>query len=96
VKLWSISSSNIIDKKLKKFKSDASIINGYKRAILDLVSSDDPRTIGKIKHGKYKYCYAFNVTKSHRLLYRVLFEENVVQLIDLDDHKTLFGRDNRS
>ena len=36
-----------------------------------------------------------HITKSHSLVYRVFMTEKVIQLIDLDDHKNLYGRDNR-
>ena len=87
---------NKIDKKLKKFKSDKSIIDGYFRALDDLKDATDPTTIGERKHGKYKFCFAIHVTKNHSLIYLYLPGKDLVQLIDLDDHKTLFGRDNRA
>lgn len=94
--MWKISvTDDTIDKKLKKFRSDKQIVDGYKRAILDLANSADPRSRGERKHGIYKYCYAYAITKSHRLIYRVFYEQKIIQLIDLDDHKVLFGRDNR-
>jgi len=95
--LWEITSvDNTIDKKLSKFGSDKIIIKNYKQAIIDLTNSEDPTKLGDRKHGRFKYCYGYNITKSIRLLYRVFFKEKVIQLIDLDDHKNLFGRDNRS
>jgi len=90
------SRDNVIDKKLKKFKSDKSIIDGFFRALEDLKNVPDPTTIGERKHGKYKYCFAIHITKSHSLIYLYMREKDLVQLIDLDDHKTLFGRDNRT
>ena len=95
--MWIIESADTtIDKKLKKFKSNNEVIKNYKIAIVALTSSVNPTDLGKRKHGRYKYCYAYNITKSHRLLYRVFFKEHIIQLIDLDDHKNLFGRDNRT
>lgn len=94
--MWQIDSSSHIEKKLKRFKLDKAIIEGFKRIIQELANSDDPRLIGEIKHGKYRYCYAIHITKSHSLLYRVFNDEKIIQLIDLDDHKNLYGRDNRS
>ena len=85
----------LLIKKLKKFRSDKQIIDGYKRAVTDLSSATDPRSLGERKHGRYKYCYSYIVTKSHRLIYRILYEQKIIQLIDLDDHKVLFGRDNK-
>lgn len=95
--MWQIEAADgTINKKLKKFRTDKAIIQGYKRIVGDLAVSDDPRKLGESKHGRYKYCYAIHVSKSHSLVYRVFFAENIVQLIDLDDHKNLFGRDNRT
>jgi len=94
--LWHIDTDTFyIDRKLKKFKSDKAIVDGFKRAVRDLAASNDPRQIGELKHGKYRYCYAIHITKSHSLVYRVFMTEKVIQLIDLDDHKNLYGRDNR-
>jgi mRNA-degrading endonuclease YafQ of YafQ-DinJ toxin-antitoxin module len=94
--LWHIDTDTFyIDKKLRKFKSDKAIVDGFKRAIKDLAASNDPRQIGELKHGKYRYCYAIHITKSHSLVYRVFMTEKVIQLIDLDDHKNLYGRDNK-
>lgn len=94
--MWHIDTDTFyIDRKLKKFKSDKAIVDGFKRAVRDLAASNDPRQIGELKHGKYRYCYAIHITKSHSLVYRVFMTEKVIQLIDLDDHKNLYGRDNR-
>jgi len=94
--LWQIDSNTpLISKKLKKFRADRAVFEGFKRTITDLANSADPRAMGEVKHGKYRYCYAIHITKSHSLLYRVLDNEEVIQLVDLDDHKNLYGRDNR-
>ena len=94
--MWHIDTDTFyIDRKLRKFKSDKAIVDGFKRVIRDLAASNDPRQIGELKHGKYRYCYAIHITKSHSLVYRVFMTEKVIQLIDLDDHKNLYGRDNK-
>jgi len=94
--LWQIDfNSHHIEKKLKKFKSDKTIIEGFKRIVMDLSESDDPRAMGELKHGRLRYCYAIHITKSHSLLYRVFSDGKIIQIIDLDDHKNLYGRDNR-
>ncbi|MDE1863162.1 MAG: hypothetical protein KGI33_09645 [Thaumarchaeota archaeon] len=84
-----------IEKKLKKFRSDKVVITNFKRIVVELVNSENPRKMGELKHGRYRYCYGIHATKSHTLLYRVFDEEKIIQLIDLDDHKNLYGRDNR-
>jgi len=83
-------------KKLKKFKSAKAIIEGYRRVLEELETSPDPTEIGERKHGLYANCYAIHITKSHSLVYMYLPKENTIVLIDLDDHKNLFGRDNRA
>ncbi|MDE1728920.1 MAG: hypothetical protein KGH81_07070 [Thaumarchaeota archaeon] len=95
--MWQIDSATFhLDKKLKKYKSDRAIIDGFKRTVRDLATSENPRTLGELKHGKYRYCNAVHITKSHSLVFRVFSDEKVIQLIDLDDHKNLYGRDNRT
>ena len=84
-----------IEKKLKKFKSDKMTINSFKKIVVELANSEDPRSIGDLKHGRYRYCYGIHLTKSHSLIYRIFEEKRVIQLIDLDDHKNLYGRDNK-
>lgn len=83
-------------KKLRKFKSDKPIIDGYYRVLKELEKCPSPTEIGERKHGLYANCYAVHITKSHSLVYMYLSKDNVVILIDLDDHKNLYGRDNRA
>ena len=87
--------SDEIWKKLKKFKSDKAIINGFSRILEELRDAPDPTKIGERKHGIYRNCLAIHITKNHSLLYRYFPEQDLLQLIDLDDHKGLYGRDNR-
>ncbi len=92
--MWTIQSADSsIDKSLKKYRSDKDLICSYRQAIINLGNSEDPTTLGERKHGRFKYCYSFKLTKSYRLLYRVFIEEKIIQLIALGDHKELFGHD---
>jgi len=85
-----------IDKKLRKYRANKPLIKNYKKFIEELEIIDDPAEIGNRKHGKYKNCFGRHLTKSFSLIYTINYDENVVYLIDLDDHKNLYGRDNRS
>ncbi|MDC8453544.1 MAG: hypothetical protein LV477_11640 [Candidatus Nitrosotalea sp.] len=87
---------NTIERKIKKFKSDKPLIKNYKAFIEELKVVDDPRTLGDLKHGKFRHCYGIHLTKSHSLIYYVDFQQNTVFLIDLDDNKNLYGRDNKA
>ncbi|MHB8547259.1 MAG: hypothetical protein ACYDAJ_10875 [Nitrosotalea sp.] len=83
-------------KKLKKFKSNKPLIDNFNNFLDELKSSTDPGTMGEIKHGRYHNCHGRHMTKSHSLIYYVDFQQKSVYLIDLDDHKNLYDRDNRS
>ena len=91
-----VDESDVVKKKLKKFRSDKAIIRGYYRILEELIKSPDPTRIGERKHGIYRNCHAIHVTKNHSLLYRYFPEHDHLHLIDLDDHKSLYGRDNRA
>ncbi len=86
---------DIIDKKLKKFKSNQSLIKNFTNFIEEL-KTDDPARLGESKHGVYKNCIGKHLTKSHALIYYVDYSKGIVWLVDLDDHKNLYGRDNKS
>lgn len=85
-----------IDKKLKKFKSNQPLVKNYKIFIDELKTAGDPRLLGELKHGRFQSCFGKHLTKSHSLIYYVDVQKRTVFLIDLDDHKNLYGRDNKS
>ena len=85
-----------IDKKLKKYKSNTPLIKNFKIFIEELEVIENPADIGDKKHGAFKNCYGRHLTKSFSLIYSINYESHVVILVDLDDHKNLYGRDNRS
>lgn len=87
---------NTIDKKLKKFKSNQPLIKNFTNFIKDLKTIEDPVILGELKHGLYKNCIGRHLTKSHTLIYYIDYSKKIVWLIDLDDHKNLYGRDNRT
>jgi mRNA-degrading endonuclease YafQ of YafQ-DinJ toxin-antitoxin module len=82
-----------IDKKLKKYKANKPLINNYLGFLEELKLVNDPATLGEIKCGQYKNCRGMHLTKSHSLIYYVDYAKRTVFLIDLDDHKNLYGRD---
>lgn len=94
--MWRIAEDDIIAKKMRKFRSDADVTKGYANALRDLAGSDDPSAAGVRKRGRLRHCYSYNVTKSHRVIYMVRWKERVIQIIDVDDHKNVFWRDNRA
>ena len=82
-----------IDKKLKKYKSNKPLVDNYFVFLDELKNTDSPETLGEPKCGQYKNCRGKHLTKSHSLIYYVDYTQHTVFLIDLDDHKNLYGRD---
>lgn len=94
--MWRIASvDRTVSKKLEKYKANKQLTDNYFKFIEDLANADDPRKLGDPKQGRFRQCFGKHMTKSHSLIYYVDFERRTVYLIDLDDHKNLYGRDNR-
>lgn len=85
-----------ISKKLKKFKANFPVIDGFKKKIKELETFPDPFKYGHQLHGKWKGFNEEHITGSFVFIFRWLPQQNLIQYVDLDDHKVLFGRDNRS
>ncbi len=85
--------SHTLEKKLKKFRSDFPVINGFKNKMKELETHPNPNQYGEPKKGVWKNCRAEHITKSISFVFRYFPESDLLQVIDLDDHKTLFGRD---
>jgi mRNA-degrading endonuclease RelE of RelBE toxin-antitoxin system len=86
--LWRIDETNKVTKQLKKLGSIER--KKYRNAITDLYNSGDPRGVGEYKRNGY---YAYRITDSCRLIYRVTFNEKVITLISVGDHKKVYGKD---
>jgi hypothetical protein len=70
--LWQIEESDHIVSEFKKLGSIEK--KRYREAVKDLGLSDDPK---KIRQYEDIGCYAYNLTKSCRLIYRVSNKEKV-------------------
>ena len=91
--MWKISYDDPLDKKLAKLKPNGEVVKGFKSAIENLAQSADPASMGARKRGRLRAMYSYRITKSFRLLYSVNYDEGKITLVDLDDHKNLYGRD---
>jgi mRNA-degrading endonuclease RelE of RelBE toxin-antitoxin system len=65
----------------------------YREAIKNLAGSDDPTKLGTFKRGKKYSAYYYELDRSSRLAYRVINEEMVILLLDVGDHKEVYGKD---
>jgi mRNA-degrading endonuclease YafQ of YafQ-DinJ toxin-antitoxin module len=87
----SVEYSKTLEKKLKKFRSDFPVIDGFKKKMKELETHPNPNQYGQTKKGIWKNCRAEHITKSISFIFRYYPETDTIQVIDLDDHKTLFG-----
>ena len=90
---WSVQSDGSIDRALRRYKADKSVRNTYHRVVQDLVYSDDPSTMGVPKRGRHAGCFGTHITKSVVLLYRIDYTSHRIDLLELGDHKTVYGSD---
>ena len=91
--MWKIGTDRALNKKLAKIDSNSDAAKRYVAAVANLAQADDPGRMGERKHGQLHHLYTYRLTKSLRLLYFVDRRRNEIVLVDLDDHKNLYGRD---
>lgn len=91
--MWIINSDKALGKKLSMLSSNSYAAKGYKAAVENLMHAADPARMGERKHGRMHHLYSYRITKSLRLLYFIDRRRGVITLVDLDDHKNLYGKD---
>lgn len=74
-------------------KKDTPKLALFEKEVQDLAESDEPITLGTFKQGSNLRCYAYNVTKSLRLLFSVDKEKHLIIIKRLGDHKEAYGKD---
>lgn len=88
---WNVQNDNSIDKSLRHYSADKAVTNNYYRIVHHMICSDDPATIGVPKKGKYAGCFGAHVTKSVVLIYRIDYASHRIDLLNLGDHKMVYG-----
>lgn len=91
--MWHILEDEYFAKKLRKLRSNTEVINRYREASFDLTHSASPEARGDRKRGRLQHSYVYRITKSYRLVYRVDRGKEEIVMVDLDDHKNIYGRD---
>ena len=89
--MWDILEDDYFAKKLRRLRSNQEVIDRYKTASADLARSVNPEELGDRKRGRLRYLRAYRITKSYRLLYDVDRSKNAIIMVDLDDHKNIYG-----
>jgi addiction module RelE/StbE family toxin len=82
-------------KKKNKESSQRYVINKISTAIESLRNSENPEPLGEKKKGKLRECYAYELTKSSRLLYQVERREEKIRIVLLRvcSHKQTYDID---
>ena len=91
--MWKVRPNDKFDRKVRKLRSNTEVFDGFQTALSELVRSADPESMGDRKRGRLHNLYTYRITKSYRLLYRVDRDEGAIVMVDLDDHKNVYGRD---
>lgn len=91
--MWYIIEDDYFAKKLRRLRSNPEVVDKYKRALFELSHSSDPEELGDRKRGRLRHLFAYRITKSYRLLYRIDRDKREIAMVDLDDHKNIYGRD---
>jgi addiction module RelE/StbE family toxin len=60
---------------------------------LELSNSDDPGKLGLPKKGRWSGYYAYDLGRSHRLIYKVLYKEKIILIVAVGDHRQVYGKD---
>ena len=89
--MWDILEDDYFAKKLRRLRSNQEVVDKYKTASADLARSANPEELGDRKRGRLRHLRAYRITKSYRLLYYVDRSENAITMVDLDDHKNIYG-----
>lgn len=63
----------------------------YIQLFQDFQASGDPRKLGRFKKGLD--CYVAELDSSFRVSYNVLYEQRIIEILDIDDHKGIYGSD---
>lgn len=90
---WKVQSDDSIDKSLRRYKANRPVGDNYAQVVQSLADSDAPETVGVLKKGKYARCFGTHITKSVVLIYRVDYKRHRIDLIELGDHKMVYGKD---
>lgn len=88
---WQIRETDQVLRQFKKLGEKQK--KQYREAIKTLASSDDPRKLGTFKRGKKYSAYYYELGRSFRLVYQVINDEMVILLLDVGDHKEVYGKD---
>ena len=90
---WKIQVGDSVLDSLQYYKADKAVSKGYRHFVKNLAHSDNPASMGVPKKGKYGGCLGVHITKSVVLVYRIDYAARRIDLVNMGDHKKVYGRD---
>ncbi len=88
---WILSPSSNFMRQRKRYENTP-VNEKIRKAIRELQNSSDPRKLGTFKRGRKYAAYYYNLDQSFRLVYDVIEDELVILLLDVGDHKQVYGK----
>ena len=86
---WGIVRTNRFKKRYKqKTPKQQAIVD---EAIKQLVNSNDPRTLGRLKSGKIQGCYGHDIDFHNRILYAVDLAGKEIRFLRVCSHDEVYG-----
>ena len=91
--VWELVKSKRYEKHVKKFWCDQVVSKMLCERLKSLMGAEDPERLGDHKIGRLNGTYGIRLSKSVRLLYAVDCPARVIRLLDIGNHKEVYGRD---
>jgi len=89
--LWLTQQTKSFESSYKKLSSE--LKKQTDKAIINLAMSTNPTDLGKPKRGKFKGYFAYEIGRSYRLIYKVINPQQIILLVVVGDHKSVYGKD---
>lgn len=89
--MWTIRANPDFYSQLKKLGPEE--LRRFDQVVKDRALSEEPGKLGQSKKGRWSGYHAYDLGRSHRLIYKVLYKEKIVMIVAVGDHKQVYGKD---
>lgn len=90
---WTLVQSRRYERHLKGYRHDQAITGALSERLESLRGVEESERLGDHKIGRLEGTYGMRLSKSVRLLYAVDHPARVIRLLDIGNHKEVYGRD---
>lgn len=89
--MWTFDTSDEFEAQYIGLGHDSELQKRVDAALDNLANAEKPQKLGEFK--KSFGVFAYRVSDSCRIIYNVRYADNVIELIRVGDHKTVYGKD---